>query len=108
MPLVQLTNVTIGFRGPALLDEISCQLEVGQRIGLLGRNGAGKSTFMKIIAGLVSPDSGECVVSPGVQVAYLPQDVPTDLTGTIEQVVRQGLSAEDQLPDHEWQVAAQN
>ncbi len=104
MPLVQITNVTIGFRGPALLDEISCQLEVGQRIGLLGRNGAGKSTFMKIIAGLVPPDSGECVVSPGVKVAYLPQDVPTDLSGTIEQVVRQGLSAEDQLPDHEWQA----
>ncbi len=95
MPLITLDELTIGFRGPALLDEVSAKIEPGQRIGLLGRNGAGKTTLMKLLAGDIQPDGGRIVFDAGVRVARLVQDVPTDLTGTIHQVVEQGLSPDD-------------
>ena len=90
-PLIRLIDLTIGFRDPPLLDEVNCQIETGQRIGLLGRNGAGKSTLMRLIAGELPPDHGQVWKGAGTAVAMLPQDVPRDLAGTIEQVVRQGL-----------------
>ncbi len=55
-PLVQLNEVSISFRGPALLDEVTCQIETGQRIGLLGRNGSGKTTLMRLLCGEIAPD----------------------------------------------------
>ena len=73
MALIQLNNVSIGFRGPALLDGVTCTIEPGQRIGLLGRNGSGKTTLMRILAGQVQPDHGECAVTAGSTVALLPQ-----------------------------------
>ncbi len=102
MALIQLSDVTVGFRGPALLDNVSCQIEPRQRIGLLGRNGSGKTTFMRILAGEISPDHGRCEVSPGVTVALLPQEVPLDLPGTVHDVIRQGYQ---ELEDHghDWQ-----
>ncbi|QEG43375.1 ATP-binding cassette domain-containing protein [Roseimaritima ulvae] len=95
MPLITLEELTIGFRGPSLLDEVSAKIEPGQRIGLLGRNGAGKTTLMKLLAGELQPDGGQIVFDTGVRVARLVQDVPTNLTGTIHDVVEQGLSEED-------------
>ena len=64
-PLIRLNELSVGFRGPPLLDGVTCQIESGQRIGLLGRNGSGKTTLMRILSGLIAPDHGECVVSPG-------------------------------------------
>ena len=83
MPLVTVTDLTIRFRGPALLDGVNCLIDTGQRIGLLGRNGAGKTTFMRILAGTVTSDHGSAVFSPGARVALLQQDVPHDTVGTI-------------------------
>jgi ABC transport system ATP-binding/permease protein len=82
MPLVTIRNVSLRFRGPPLLDDVSCHIEAGQRIGLLGRNGAGKTSFMRLLAGTVSPDSGTVAFTPGATVALLQQDVPLDLTGS--------------------------
>lgn len=95
MALAELRDVTIAYRGPALLDEVSCQIEAGQRIGLLGRNGAGKTTLMKMLAGSVQPDHGEVVVSAGTRVAQLPQDVPHHLQGTLREVVKASLAEHD-------------
>ena len=92
MSLIQINQLTIGFRGPSLLDEVSCQIEAGQRIGLLGRNGSGKTTLMRVITGEVEPDHGDIVFAPDTRVSMLPQDVPQDLQGSIEMVVRLGLS----------------
>src|SRR5688500_17012870 len=101
-PLVTIRDLSIHFRGPPLLDGVNCQIEPGQRIGLLGRNGSGKTTFMRILSGRVEPDAGEVAFAPGTRVSLLPQDVPHDLTGTVAAVVAQGLSVPsgEHAPDH--------
>lgn len=91
MPLITISDLSIRFRGPPLLDEVNCLIDSRERIGLLGRNGAGKTTLMKILAGLVEPDHGSAQISSGGKVALLRQDVPEDLTGTVQQVVLQGV-----------------
>ena len=103
MALVQLQDLSIGFRGPLLLDEVNCQIEAGQRIGLLGRNGSGKTTLMRIISGQVAPDHGACLLAPQTKVSLLPQEVPHHLQGTIHEVVRQGLPAEQLDEAHAWE-----
>ncbi len=90
MGLLWINDVSIAFGGPPLLDGATLQIEAGERIGLLGRNGSGKSTFMKLLAGDVVADSGQIVRSGDVRVAMLPQDVPDDLPGTIYDVVASG------------------
>jgi ATP-binding cassette subfamily F protein uup len=80
----------LSFGGPPLLDCATIQIESGERIGLLGRNGSGKSTFMKLLAGEIHPDSGEIVPGGNVRIALLPQDVPDDLPGTVYDVVASG------------------
>ncbi len=104
MALVQLNDISITFRGPALLDGVTCTIEPGQRIGLLGRNGSGKTTLMRILSGEAQPDHGACVVSPGAKVALLPQEVPHDLVGTVTDVVLHGLPEEDRDYSHLWQA----
>ena len=102
-PLIQLNEVSIGFRGPPLLDEVTCQIEPGQRIGLLGRNGSGKTTLMRMLSGSVAPDHGQCTVSPGVKIALLPQDVPKDLQGSVNEFVLSALPPEQRDESHIWQ-----
>lgn len=102
MALIQLSDVTVGFRGPALLDNVSCQIEARQRIGLLGRNGAGKTTLMRILLGEIVPDHGRCELSPGVTVGLLPQEVPQNLPGTVNEVVRQGYQGHEEHDGHDW------
>ena len=91
MALVSLRDVSIRFRGPALLDDVSCEIEMGQRVGLLGRNGAGKTTLMKMISGQQQPDHGRIVLAPGARAAQLPQDVPAGVSGRLEDVVALGV-----------------
>ncbi len=91
MALVTIRELSVGFRGPPLLDHVNCQIEPGQRIGLLGRNGSGKTTFMRLLCGQIEPDGGEIVLAPGTHVSLLPQDVPRNLAGTIAEVVGEGV-----------------
>ncbi|MEN1679726.1 MAG: ATP-binding cassette domain-containing protein [Planctomycetota bacterium] len=102
MPLLQLDNVSIGFRGTPLLDGVNLRIEAGRRIGLLGRNGAGKTTLMKLLSGQVEPDDGAVVRSAGVRVAQLRQDVPTELQASIAEVVAEGANATHH--DADWVV----
>lgn len=100
MPLVTLTDVSIRFRGPPLLDGVDCIIEPGQKIGLLGRNGAGKSTLMRMLMGQIEPDHGSIVFSAGARVAFLQQEVPQDLDGSVAEIVAQGVQpAADALHD---------
>src|SRR4051812_4453880 len=100
MALITVKDLQIGFRGPPLLEGVSCQIEPGQRIGLLGRNGAGKTTFLRLLTGQVEPDSGHVALAPGATVSLLPQDVPQHLTGMVSDVVAQGLTRPD-ADDHD-------
>ena len=103
MALVSLQDVSIGYRGPNLLDEVSCQIEAGGRIGLLGRNGAGKSTLLKMLRGEIQPDHGTITMSPGTQVAYLQQDVPSGSEQTVAEEISLGLSEKYRQVDSEWE-----
>src|SRR5216117_2552043 len=89
MTLISLNHVSLTFAGPALLDAASLQIEDGERIGLLGRNGAGKSSLLKILEGTLAPDSGDLVRHPGLRVASLPQEVPFDLAGTVRRYLHE-------------------
>jgi ABC transport system ATP-binding/permease protein len=94
MALFSMRDVSIGFGGALVLENIVLQIERGERLGLLGRNGVGKSTLLKIIAGQLEPDEGIVARQQGLRVAYLAQDVPQDLTGTVAEVVAGGLTAD--------------
>ncbi|MGZ5621234.1 MAG: ATP-binding cassette domain-containing protein, partial [Methylobacter sp.] len=82
MPLLRLSNVSIAYGTHALLNNADFQLDAGERVGLLGRNGEGKSTLMKIIAGNIQPDHGEIWQQPGLRLAWLEQtpELPDDAT----------------------------
>jgi len=82
MPLLRLTHIAIAFGHHALLQDANLQLDNGERVGLLGRNGEGKSTLMKIIAGNIPPDHGEIWKQPELRLAWLQQapDLPSDAT----------------------------
>ncbi|MEP6495871.1 MAG: ATP-binding cassette domain-containing protein [bacterium] len=91
MALLGMQDVNIAFGGPAILDRANFAIDRGERVCLLGRNGAGKSTIMKLLDGTVLPDSGEIVRQTGVTVTRLEQEVPDDVDGTTFDVVAAGL-----------------
>lgn len=91
MSIVTIENVSIGYRGPTLLENANCRIDEHQHIGLLGRNGAGKTTLMRMILGVEEPDQGEVILHPDKQVGWLPQDVPQDMQGTVRKVVTAAL-----------------
>ena len=76
--LLSLKDVSLAFGGPQVLDRISLSIHKGLRAALTGRNGEGKSTLMKVIAGTLEPDTGEIVRAPGLKVVYVSQEVPHD------------------------------
>jgi ABC transport system ATP-binding/permease protein len=90
MSLISLHGISIAFGGPPLLDNLSVDIHKGQRVCIVGRNGAGKSTFMKIIGGDLSADSGEVIRAPGFRSAYLRQDIDATIDGTAGEVVAAG------------------
>ncbi len=92
MAVLSLQDVTIGFGGPPLLDRINLQVEKGERVCILGRNGEGKTTLLKLIGSIIKPDSGSISVQKGNSVSGLSQDLPDTLTGTVHQVVAGGFT----------------
>jgi len=87
---VWIRDVSLSFGGPLLLDAATLTIEEGERIGLLGRNGTGKSTLLNLLVGDVPPDSGEIVRNAATRVSLLPQDVPDTLPGTVYDIVASG------------------
>jgi ATP-binding cassette subfamily F protein uup len=86
-----MQDVSIAFGGPPILDRARFAIERYERVCLLGRNGAGKSTIMKLLDGTMSPTTGEIVRQTGVTVTRLEQEVPGDVEGTTFDVVAEGL-----------------
>ncbi|MGW8313223.1 MAG: ATP-binding cassette domain-containing protein [Desulfuromonadales bacterium] len=91
MALINLRNISLAFGGPPLLENISLRITRGERICLLGRNGMGKSTLLKLISGELAPDCGVIDRQQGLRVARLDQEVPRNLQGTIYEATAQGL-----------------
>ncbi len=91
MALVSFQEVSLGFGGPLLLDRVNLQIERGECLGLLGRNGVGKSSLLKLINGDLSPESGVVARQQNFSVAYLPQEVPQILAGTVSTIIAAGL-----------------
>ena len=91
MPLITLRNITLGFGGHNLLDGLDLTIDSGERVCLLGRNGEGKSTLMKLIVGSIIADDGSIERSQSLKVAYLEQAVPHSVKDSVYDVVASGL-----------------
>ena len=89
MAYITLRDVHLAFGGPALLDGAHFNLERGERVCLIGRNGEGKSTLLKLIEGSLLPDTGEVSIQNGLTVSMLAQDVPMD-SGKVADIVADG------------------
>ena len=103
MSLLNLRQLHIAFGGPPILAGVDLRVERADRLCLVGRNGEGKSTLMKIISGEIQPDSGEQILERQAHVARLDQDVPDGISGTVLDIARQGLRSGD--PPH-WADSA--
>ncbi len=105
MAIISLQEITLGFGGHDLLNGVNLQVQKGEWIGLLGRNGVGKSTLLKILQGAIIPQSGTISRQPKLKTAYLPQEVPLGLTGSIEKIVSAGLEKDTSSLEEEtiWQ-----
>jgi ATP-binding cassette subfamily F protein uup len=78
MALITLRDVTLGFRGPPVLDAANLVIDPGERVCLLGRNGTGKTSLLRLIQGELEPDRGEIARQQGLVTSMLPQEVPRD------------------------------
>ena len=91
MTLITLKSIELGFGGPNILNDISFSIENHERVCLVGRNGTGKSSLLKLVKGSVTPDKGEIIRKSGLKVAYLEQEIRDDFTGKISQMVSEGF-----------------
>ncbi len=107
MALLSLRHLSLAFGGPPLFDDLTLQVEAGDRLCLLGRNGTGKSTLLKLIAGQIAPEGGELHRQQGLRVALVSQDLAADLAGTVFDLVAAGLGDTTALLAEYHQVAHQ-
>src|ERR1035437_5355857 len=88
--ILTATELTVRYGERAILDGATLAINEGDRIGLVGRNGCGKTTFLRILAGLQSPDRGDVTRRRDLVVSYLPQDFMLDATKSVEENIRDG------------------
>ena len=91
MPEWSCSGLSLSFGGQPLLDGVRFTVQRGERIALLGRNGSGKSSLLKIIAGDLEHDGGDLSPRPGLRIAGLAQDVPEDLSGSAREFLDEAL-----------------
>ncbi len=102
MPLVSLDHIAMAYGHLPLLEDASLQIEAGERVCVIGRNGTGKSTLLQIISGEVTPDAGSVWRQPALRIARLVQDVPLSADKPVRAVVAEGFA---QAPEHEpWRI----
>lgn len=95
--MISINNLSVEFSAKSLFDNISYVINPRDKIALVGKNGAGKSTMLKIICGLQSPTSGNVAVPSGVTIGYLPQQMELSDTATVMDEVRKAFSHIDEL-----------
>ena len=91
MPLLTVDNLQFAIGDRKLLDHANLTIERGEKLALIGRNGEGKSTFLKMLAGIQRADDGQIRLEPGSRVAYLPQDPHLDTDESVYSVIAEGL-----------------
>ena len=92
MAQIELKQVSLSFGGAPVLDRVDLRLEKGERLALLGRNGEGKSTLLRLLTGEMTPDCGEVLMPGRPRIGFLPQEVPDHLPGDLRSVVAEGLT----------------
>ena len=97
MALVSLQDVKVSFGGPLLLEGADLSIDKGERVCLVGRNGTGKSTIMKLITGQIKPDGGKIVFQQGVRITLLTQEVPHNVQGSVFDVVSGAFGEQGKL-----------
>ncbi len=97
MPLLRFDNVSLAFGHRPLLDRVTFEIRRGERVCLVGRNGEGKSSLLRLVSGDVAPDDGDVWIRPGTRVALLAQEVATDSDACVFDVVAGGLAALGEL-----------
>jgi len=93
MPHITLDNACLAFGHHPLLSHANFQLDAGERVGLIGRNGAGKSSLLKVIAGTTKLDDGTVWRAPNVRIVYVPQEPELNPSHTVFEAVAEGLGA---------------
>lgn len=91
MPLITIENASLAFGHHALLDRVNLQLVAGERIGLIGRNGSGKSSLLRALAGEIKLDDGKLWYAPELKLVYVPQEPKFEVESTVFQEVSRGL-----------------
>jgi ABC transport system ATP-binding/permease protein len=107
MAILSYRNLTISFSGPALLKNQNLSIERGEKICLVGRNGEGKSTLLRLLANQIEPDTGEIEKLPDLRIAKLDQEIPAHLPGTVLEVTLEGLGDEALVLKEYHEVAQQ-
>src|SRR2546422_9573618 len=91
MPLLRLDNISLAYGHMPLLDHVNFQIEAGERVCLVGRNGTGKTTLLRVITGAAQPDDGEAWRQESLRIAHLEQEVPPDAEQNVFEAVAAGL-----------------
>jgi len=91
MPLATFENVSLAYGHVPLLDHVDLVVEPGSRIGLIGRNGAGKSSLLRLLAGEAQPDDGRIWRQPGLRVGFVAQEPELDMDHTVFEATVAGL-----------------
>ncbi|MDG6777257.1 ATP-binding cassette domain-containing protein [Thiomicrorhabdus sp. zzn3] len=107
MALLFLRDLTLSFGAAPLLDGVNLQIEANERLCIVGRNGEGKSTLLKVIEGEIQADSGTRIVQDGVRIAKLQQEVPHDTHGSVFHIIADGLGELGPLIERFEQLSAQ-
>lgn len=108
MQILNIKDLTVSFGPTPLFQSINLQVHTGERIALVGRNGVGKSTLLKIISGEALHDSGAVQFSNNSSVAMLSQTVPTQLDGTVYDVIASGLKNVDEYERWKYEIIIQD
>ncbi|WP_263264960.1 ATP-binding cassette domain-containing protein [Pseudomonas sp. RIT-PI-S] len=97
MTLLKLSDVSLAYGAMPLLDKVSWQIARGERVCIIGRNGTGKSSMLRLVRGDQKPDDGDIWRAPGLKIGELPQELPRADERTVFDVVAEGLSGVGEL-----------